>query len=69
MMVFLSAVTPAIAVGNAEVECGCFGPVLPSKIGPSLVIRNLVFLGGSLLLVKLAERDTPAKPTERTRAT
>ncbi len=49
LIVFIAAIIPNIAEGN-EIDCGCFGPLVQSKVGIGLLIRDVIMLALTLVL-------------------
>lgn len=61
--IFLLVAVRAVRLGSAE-ECGCFGAVLPLRVGGALVRRAIVLTGvAALLLLVSASPEGMAAPS------
>lgn len=43
LLVFFAAVVAALSRRAAGEDCGCFGALMPDKLGPGLAVRDLAF--------------------------
>ena len=51
LIVFIAAIIPNVAEGN-EIDCGCFGPLMASKVGVGLLLRDIVILALTMVIFK-----------------
>ena len=49
LIIFIDAIIPNLAI-DSVIDCGCFGPLVESKVGFGLLIRDFILLGLSLVL-------------------
>jgi uncharacterized membrane protein YphA (DoxX/SURF4 family) len=49
LLVFIEVIIPHLTIGS-EVDCGCFGNVLPGKVNGFPLVRDFVMLGISLVV-------------------
>jgi len=48
LIIFIDAIVPNLAI-DSVIDCGCFGPLVESKIGFGLLIRDFILLGLSII--------------------